>query len=151
MSHSYIKVWIHVVFTTKNMEPMILPSFEAKVYSHIREHIENDFQCKALAINGMPDHLHILVRLSQHIAIMDLLKNIKGESAHWINQQDFLRTKFAWQTGYGAFSVSESGVETVQRYIENQKEHHRVKTFTEEYEEFIATYAVETDESVSHK
>jgi REP element-mobilizing transposase RayT len=149
MSHAYIKVWIHVVFTTKNTEPMIFPSFEEKLYSHIREHIENDLLCSVIAINGMSDHIHILVQLSQHIAIMDLLKNIKGESSHWINQQDLLRTKFAWQTGYGAFSVSESGVEEVKRYIENQKEHHRVKSFAEEYKKFISMCELKTDESVS--
>ena len=149
MSHSYIKVWIHIVFTTKNIQPIIFSSFEEKLYSHIREHVENDFQCPIIAINGMTDHIHILMRLTQHIAIKDILKNIKGESSHWINQQDFTRTKFAWQTGYGVFSVSESMVDAVKQYIQNQKEHHRLKTFIEEYEEFMLQYNTETDESVS--
>lgn len=115
---------------------MIFPSFEEELYSHIREHIENDFQCGILAINGMPDHIHILIRLSQHIAIMDLLKNIKGESSYWINQQRFIDSTFLWQTGYGAFSVSEIGVKSVKRYIQNQKIHHQQNTMMKKYEEF---------------
>ena len=153
MSHSYTKIWIHAVFGTKNFEFMIHQSFEDSLHRHIREHLEKDFESNVRAINGMADHLHILFRLNPNYSVKDILKNIKGESSHWVNQGDFTKIKFAWQTGYGAFSVSESNVEKVCRYIRNQKEHHRIKTFLEEYEEFMRKhglpYLAETDKSVS--
>lgn len=134
MSHSLIKVWIHTVFRTKYSHPAILPPIEEKIYEHIRGHIEMNLECPVIAINGMTDHIHILVRLSQHIAIMDLVKNIKGESSHWINRQLLTGSTFKWQIGYGAFSVSEREVKTVKRYIQNQKIHHRNNLTIENYE-----------------
>jgi hypothetical protein len=80
--------------------------------------------------------------LDPNYAVKDILKNIKGESSHWVNQENVTRLKFAWQTGYGAFSVSESSVSAVQRYIGNQKEHHRKKTFAEEYGEFLEQHGL---------
>ncbi len=152
MSHSLAKIWIHAVFGTKNSEPMIHQHLENKLYNHIREHLEKDFECTVRVINGMPDHLHILFLLNPNFAIKDILKNIKGESSHWVNQENLTKIKFAWQTGYGAFSVSESNVEKVYRYIQNQKQHHKTKTFAEEYEEFMRKYGLpflnETDKSV---
>lgn len=153
MSHSLTKIWIHAVFGTKNREPIIPHHLENKIYLHIQEHLEKDFDSPVRAINGMPDHLHILFLLNPNFAVKDILKNIKGESSHWVNQDNLTKTKFAWQTGYGAFSVSESNIEKVQQYIQNQKEHHQKKTFTVEYEEFMKKHGLpflhETDKSVS--
>jgi putative transposase len=152
MSHSLTKIWIHAVFGTKNSEPIIPHHLDNKMYEHIREHLEKDFDCSVRAINGMSDHLHILFLLTPNFAVKDILKNVKGESSHWVNQENLTKIKFAWQTGYGAFSVSESSIEKVSRYIQNQKEHHKTKTFTEEYEEFMKkhglTFFKETDKSV---
>lgn len=152
MSHSLTKIWIHAVFGTKNSEPMIHQGLESKMYQHIREHIESDFKSTVRIINGMPDHLHILFLLNPNFAMKDVIKNIKGESSHWINQENLTKIKFAWQTGYGAFSVSESNIDKVDRYIQNQKEHHKKKTFVQEYEEFMKKHGLlffkETDKSV---
>lgn len=152
MSHSFTKIWIHAVFSTKNREPLIHSSIEEHIHSHIRKHLETDFGCEVRIINGMPDHLHILFLLNGNYALKDIIKNIKGESSHWMNGNTLLKTKFVWQTGYGAFSVSESNVEKVEQYIRNQKEHHSKKTFAEEYADFMSKLGVlthqETDKSV---
>jgi REP element-mobilizing transposase RayT len=153
MSHSLAKIWLHVVFGTKDGEPLIHQKIEKKIHTHIHEHLENDFDCSVRAINGMPEHIHMLFQLNVNYAVKDILKNIKGESSHWTNQMGLLKGTFAWQTGYGAFSVSESIVPRVEHYIRNQKEHHRKKTFTDEYDEFMKKHGLpffkETDESVS--
>ena len=153
MSHSLTKIWIHAVFGTKNGEPIIVSQISDDLFYHIKKHLEDDFDCVVRIINGIADHVHILFLLNANYAIKDILKNIKGESSHWINQKDILKVKFAWQVGYGAFSVSESNVNTVERYIANQKEHHRKRTFLEEYEEFMdkhgLNYLAETVQTVS--
>jgi REP element-mobilizing transposase RayT len=147
------KIWIHAVFGTKDREPLIHQNIEAKLHEHIQRHLEDDFGCKVRIINGVVEHIHILFLLNPNYSIKDLLKNIKGESSHWVNQQNLLKVKFAWQVGYGAFSVSESNVNDVEQYIRNQKEHHRKKTFTEEFDEFMKkhglTYLPETVQTVS--
>ncbi len=142
MSHSLTKIWIHVIFGTKNFEPIINTRFENKLHLHLKEHLENDFDCQVRCINGFENHIHILFLLNPNYALKDILKNIKGESSHWINQEDFTKMKFAWQTGYGAFSVSESIVDKVEKYIHNQKEHHRKKSFQEEYKEFMQKHSL---------
>lgn len=142
MSHSFAKIWIHAIFGTKNFEPMIHNRFEDKLHKHIKEHLENDFDCPVRIINGVENHVHILFLLSPNYSVKDILKNVKGESSHWVNQQDFTKLKFAWQTGYGAFSVSESIVDNVEEYIRNQKEHHRKKSFQEEYSEFMQKHGL---------
>jgi putative transposase len=153
MSHSLTKIWIHAVFGTKDREPLIHQNIEAELHKHIQRHLEDDFGCRLRIINGVVEHIHILFLLNPNYSIKDLLKNIKGESSHWINQQNLLKVKFAWQVGYGAFSVSESNVNDVEQYIRNQKEHHRKKTFLEEYREFMdkhgLTYLPETVQTVS--
>jgi REP element-mobilizing transposase RayT len=140
MSHSLTKIWLHTVFGTKEREPLIRTEFEESLHDHIKNHLEKDFGCCLQAMNGTADHLHILFLLDQNYAVKDILQNVKGESSHWVNQKDFMKTKFAWQTGYGAFSVSKSNLNDVEIYIKNQKEHHRKKSFAEEYQEFIDKY-----------
>ncbi len=136
MSHSLTKIWIHLIFGTKNRFPMIGASFEKKLYSQIKNLLEKDFESEVEIINGTADHIHILLLQNQDHSIAELTKNIKGNSSHWINQNNFIKGKFAWQIGYGAFSVSESMVGKVRNYIENQKEHHRKISFAEEYRRF---------------
>jgi len=91
----------------------------------------------------MPDHIHILISSNPKLSIADILKQIKGASSHWINQQDLITQKFAWQTGYGAFSVSESQLDKVKSYIENQKNHHQKISFNDEYNQFLKIHNVE--------
>ena len=153
MSHSLTKIWLHVVFGTKNRRPLIDRSFEKKLHLHIKEHLERDLGCAVRAINGITDHIHILLLLNPNHAVADLVQNIKGESSHWVNQGELSDERFAWQIGYGAFSVSESHMRRVERYILNQKEHHRIKTFAEEYQQFAKMHGLklnlETVETVS--
>lgn len=102
--------------------------------------LENDLECKVRIINGTEDHLHFLFLLSPNFTLKDIFQNVKGESSHWINSSDFTKGKFAWQTGYGAFSVSESMVNEVEKYIQNQKEHHKKLSYQEEVDVFIKKY-----------
>ena len=104
--------------------------------------MEQDFDCPVRVINGTLDHSHVLLLLSPNYAVKDLLQNMKGESSHWVNQQELSRTRFAWQTGYSAFSVSECGVAEVQRYIEDQKRHHTSKTYAVECEELLRSHGL---------
>jgi REP element-mobilizing transposase RayT len=142
MSHSLTKIWIHAICGTKDREPLIRPDIEDLLHEHIRCHLSEDLNCGVRILNGTIDHIHILFLLDPNYAVKDILKNIKGESSHWINEQNLLRVKFAWQTGYGAFSVSESNVTDVEKYIKNQKEHHRKLTFMEEYDQFMKKHGL---------
>jgi len=141
MSHSLAKIWIHAILGTKNRHPLIKESFSSAIYQHIEEKL-NEIECRTRIINGTEDHIHALFLLSPKISFSDVMKTIKGETSHWINQQDITDSKFAWQVGYGAFSVSESNVKQVQLYIENQKEHHKKLTFTEEYDLFMEKHGL---------
>jgi len=150
MAHSFTKIWIHGIFGTKDRYPLIKESFAQELYDHIYQQLEDDLNCKVRIINGMPDHIHMLFLLNRSKAIADIFKAIKGESSHWLNQQDFLKQKFTWQVGYGGFSISESAVERVENYIRNQKQHHKKMTFKQEYEQFLKNYGLlETVETVS--
>ena len=142
MPHSLTKIWIHLIFGTKERFPLINQSFEGQLYNYIKNLLEKDFDCIVDIINGAADHVHISFIQNQNYSLADIVKNIKGNSSHWINQNKFLKTKFTWQTGYGAFSVSESMIHEVIAYIANQKEHHRKVSFAEEYKRFAEKYGL---------
>lgn len=154
MSHSYNKIWLHVVFGTKYREALITPSVEKPIHQYMSKQLQ-DNGCPVRIINGMPDHVHLLFLQNPKMAVADIIKQVKGSTSHWVNQQDLLTAKFAWQTGYGAFSVSESQLEKVHLYISNQKTHHQKKTFTQEYEEFITAHGLikhtDKDENVKEE
>ena len=139
MPHSYNKVWIHAIWATKNRKGLITSKIEAILYPFLRTQFK-ELNCPLKILNGMPDHIHCLFLLDNNKSIAEVLKQVKGSSSHHMNQNDFAPEKFAWQTGYGAFSVSESGIQKVYDYIKSQKEHHRLKTFEEEYISFLALY-----------
>lgn len=136
MSHSYSKVWIHAVWATKYRKQILDPQIEKTVFVFLANQLK-ELGCQVGIINGMPDHIHCLYLQNPDKTIADIIKQIKGSSTYFINQQHLIGGKFAWQTGYGAFSVSELGVDKVFKYIANQKKHHRKRTFQLEYEEFI--------------
>ena len=133
MPHSLTKIWIHAVWSTKDVQPLIKSSFSNDLYEHFQKQFY-EMKCYSDVINGIPNHIHILFRLSHNKSIAEVIKAVKGESSRWINQQKFLVAKFAWQVGYAAFSVSESGKNSVKKYIANQQERHRKMTFHEEYQ-----------------
>ncbi len=143
MSHSFNKIWVHAIWATKERAPLIHQNTEQAVYQFISDQLREQ-GCPVRIINGMPDHIHCLFLLSPQKSIADVIKQIKGSSSHFINQNNLIADKFAWQTGYAAYSVSESVIEKVFIYIKNQKEHHQKKSFQQEYEEFLKLYGVET-------
>ena len=144
MPQSYNKIWIHAIWSTKYREPLIQQNVENKIFHYIAEQLRAQ-GCPVRIINGMPDHIHCLFLLTPKKSIADVIKQIKGSSSHYINQNNIITEKFAWQTGYAAYSVSESGVEKVFAYIKNQKSHHRKNNFQNEYETFIKLYRLEHD------
>jgi putative transposase len=131
MPHSYNKIWLHVVFACKERSPLIKPSVEKQLYEHMREQLV-ELGCPVRIINGMPDHVHLLFLQNPKMAVTDILKQVKGNTSHWVNSQNIIAEKFAWQQGYSAFF----------QYIRNQKEHHAKKTFAQEYAEFIAAHGL---------
>ncbi|MDP2036760.1 MAG: IS200/IS605 family transposase [Ignavibacteria bacterium] len=143
MSHSVTKIWIHGIFSTKNREALITEKFEKVLYQHMNEILKEKFDIALKSIGGYNDHVHVLFLLNQNHSIKDVFHYLKGESSHWINQNEFLNEKFAWQTGYAAFSISESILNNVIVYIENQKNHHKQKSFGDEYDGFIKKYGLD--------
>jgi len=145
MPHSNTKIWIHLIFSTKDRAPIIDESFEQKLYTHIERKLSREYDCIAESVNGTKDHLHILFRMGEKHSIENIVKNIKGESSHWINQSSLSLSRFAWQTGYSAFSISIDKVQRINEYIKNQKEHHKRRTFAEEYAEFSKIYGIKKE------
>ena len=148
MSHSFNKIWIHSIWATKNRAPIISRNIELEFYKFISDQLK-ELGCPVRIVNGMPDHIHCLFLLSPQKSIADVIKQIKGSSSHYVNQNDLIPEKFAWQTGYAAYSVSESGVENVFQYIINQKHHHQNKSFNEEYEGFLKVYGFEKEKKLN--
>jgi putative transposase len=145
MSHSKSKIWVHAVFATKDRYPIIQPNIQSAVYDELRQQLI-DSGCFVDCIGGVADHVHLLFLLNPKKSIADILKQIKGGSSHAFNQVNLTSTRFAWQTGYGAFSISESHVQRVRAYILNQEEHHRTITFMDEYRRFMSHYGLPTDD-----
>ncbi len=143
MAHSLVKVWIHAIFATKDRTSLIKETFEAQLHTHIKEKLEKELDCKVRNINGTEDHIHILFLFSPNYSLKDIFQNIKGESSHWVNDNKLQNYKFEWQDEYIAVSIGHSQVNRVRDYIKNQEEHHRKKTFQEEYDEFIKKYGFE--------
>ena len=145
MGQSLVKNYIHLVFSTKYRQPLILESVESELYSYLGG-ICRELECLPVKIGGYSDHVHILCMLSKKIALMKLLEEVKSHSSKWIKTKDERLRNFYWQDGYGAFSVNPSQADVVSRYIENQKVHHSKKTFQDEYRIFLKKYKVEYDE-----
>ena len=129
MPHSYNKIWIHAIWATNVRLPLIHSTVDQKIYQFISEQLREQ-GCPVRIINGMPDHIHCLFLLCPQKSIADVIKQIKGSSSHHINQNNLVSEKFAWQTGYAAYSVSESAVDKVFQYIQFQKQHHGKKHFS---------------------
>ena len=145
MSNTYTQIHIQFVFAVKYRNGLIHSSFKQELYQYISGIIKANNH-KLLAINGMSDHLHILVGMRPSQSVSDLIQNIKSNSSRWINEKKFLKVKFEWQEGYGAFSYSKSHVQNVIRYIQNQEEKHKAKTFNEEYLDFLNAFEIDYDE-----
>ncbi|MCX6165357.1 MAG: IS200/IS605 family transposase [Ignavibacteriae bacterium] len=140
MPHSFTNIWIHLIFSTKDRQLLISESFESKLHNHIKAKLINEYESYVEAINGTSDHMHILYKQSPNFSLKDIVKNIKGESSHWINENNFTKEKFVWQSGYSAFSISIDKVKIVKKYIDNQKKHHKKIIFIDEIKKFLKIY-----------
>jgi len=145
MGQSLVKNYIHLIFSTKHREPLIQPPIETELHSYLGG-ICNNLECIPIVIGGYTDHIHILCLLSKKIALVKLVEEVKSHSSKWIKTKGKEYDNFYWQDGYGAFSINPSEVDTVVAYISNQQEHHRNKTFQEEYRAFLKKYQVSYDE-----
>ncbi|MDZ7360012.1 MAG: IS200/IS605 family transposase [candidate division KSB1 bacterium] len=145
MPQSLASVLVHIVFSTKHRQPLIKPEIEKELFSYMAA-IFRQYDSPAITINGNDDHVHILCALSRKMALSDLLEEVKKSSSKWIKTKGAAYKNFYWQNGYGAFSIGQSGVEALKKYIATQKEHHRRKTFQDEFREFLKLYNIEYDE-----
>ena len=145
MPQSLVKNYIHIIFSTKYREELIYPPAEDELYAYLGGECKR-LDCQPIRIGGYTDHVHVLCKLSQKIALMKLVEQIKSHSSKWMKTKRDDLINFYWQDGYGAFSVNPAGVERVITYIENQKEHHSKITFQNEYRAILKRYQVEYDE-----
>ena len=144
MAHSYICCYIHYIFSTKNRESIISPELQDRLHPYLGG-MARENGMKAVTVGGTEDHIHILLSLPATITIAKAIQLIKGGSSKWISQTFPLLTGFEWQEGYGAFATSVSVIDKTVEYINNQKEHHRNRTFEEEYLAFLDKYGVDYD------
>jgi REP-associated tyrosine transposase len=145
MSQSLVKVYTHIVFSTKYRKPVLDSDIRPKLYSYLGG-IGNKLECFPVKIGGYTDHVHILCYFSKKITIMKLLEELKKSSSKWMKTQGDKYSDFYWQDGYGAFSVNPYEIDIVSKYIENQEQHHKKKTFQDEYRAFLNKYKVDYDE-----
>ena len=145
MAGTYSQIYLQVVFAVKGRENLIFPKWRDELYKYIAGIIKTKEQ-KPIIVNGMRDHIHLFIGLRPSMAISDLVRDIKNNSSNFINEKRWVKGRFSWQEGYGVFSYSHSQIETVYNYILNQEEHHRKKTFREEYIDFLERSGIEYNE-----
>ncbi len=145
MPQSLVHNYIHLVFSTKNREQFMIPQFEDRIYDYLGG-ICNELECQPLKIGGHLDHVHLLFKLSQNIALSKFVQKLKSNSSKWVKSINPLFKNFYWQDGYGAFSVTSTEIEKVILYIENQKIHHSSISFQNEFRTILKRYKVKYDE-----
>ena len=142
MPQSHAAVLIHAVFSTANRAPLISPEAKPELHRYIGG-TAKEIDCSPICVGGTEDHIHMLVRLGRTITVADMMKKVKASSSAWMKSRELA---FAWQQGYGAFSISEEAIGVVVHYIETQEEHHRKMTFQEEYLQILREHGLEWDE-----
>jgi REP element-mobilizing transposase RayT len=136
---------IHLVFSTKDRMPLLTPDIRPQLNAYLATIARHgDGEC--YRVGGVADHVHLALRLSRTVCLADLVSELKTSSSKWLKEQSPALTKFSWQRGYGAFSIGPKDLESVLSYIDGQEEHHRTKTFQEEYRSFLKHYGIEFDE-----
>ena len=145
MSGTFSQIYIQIVFAVKGRENIISKQWKEELYKYISGIITTKGQ-KSIIVNGVSDHIHIFVGLKPSMAISDLVRDVKNNSTNFINDKQFVKGKFSWQEGYGAFSYAHSQIDQVYNYILNQEQHHHRKTFKEEYMDFLTKFAIEYNE-----
>ncbi len=147
MSQSHARVSIHIVFSTKLRKPWLQEErLREELFAYMAALLKDNVDSPAIIIGGVQDHIHALCNLSRKFAIMDVIKETKTESSKWLKRQSASTSRFEWQSGYGAFSVSESNVSQVKNYITDQEVHHRRISFQDEYRELCKRHGLELDE-----
>jgi putative transposase len=144
MPSTHLSLHVHIVFSTKNREPIILPVWRDRLHAYIGG-ILRTLQAIPDSVGGVEDHIHLLVGIRANHAVADLVREVKSLSSRWIHEE-LGQTRFAWQEGYGAFTISSSEIAALQEYISKQEEHHRARTFQDEYLDFLARQNIGFDE-----
>lgn len=145
MPQSLSNIYIHLIFSTKDRFPFLNDDVRGELHAYMATVLKN-LNCPSVLINSVEDHAHILFKLGRTVTLAKAVEEVKKSSSKWIKPKSAMLGKFSWQAGYGAFSVSESNVEAVADYIRQQEEHHRVKTFQEEFREFLSKNKIDYDE-----
>ena len=145
MAGTFSQIYIQVVFAVKGRENLLLNPWRDDVFKYMAGIIKGKNQ-KPIIVNGVTNHVHLFIGLKPSIALSDLIRDVKNNTSNFINEQRFVPGKFSWQEGHGSFSYSHSQIEQVYQYILYQEEHHKKKTFREEYLEFLHKYEIEYDE-----
>lgn len=145
MANTYSQIYIQIVFAVAGRYNLIEKAWRDELYKYITGIIKKHDQ-KLIAIGGIENHIHILIGLKPNIALSDLVRDIKANSSRYINEKNFVKGKFSWQEGFGAFSYSHSHLDNVIRYIQNQEEHHKTSNFKDEYLTFLKKYEVDFNE-----
>lgn len=146
MANTFSQLYVQIVFAVKHRNALILHSWEEQLYRYITGIVQNKGQ-KMIAINGMSNHIHLFIGMKPDSSISDLVREIKKSSTNFINENRLSTSKFQWQEGFGAFSYGHSQIDVVAKYVMNQKEHHKTKTFQDEYTEFLKKFQVDYNEN----
>ncbi|EMI27391.1 transposase [Rhodopirellula europaea] len=147
MPQSLARVYLHIVFSTKGRIPWLKDAtLRSELYAYMATVLRDNVQSPAIKIGGVEDHVHVLLTLNRSFAIKDVVQHVKTETSKWIKRQPKGTTEFAWQAGYGAFSVSQTNVPKVIQYVGNQEKHHRQLSFQDEFRDFCKRHELEIDE-----
>ncbi len=150
MPNTYSQIYLHFVFAVQNRISLINERWQDELFKYMSTIVANNGH-KILSINGMPDHVHALISMNPKQAPSDLMYDVKRSSSLWINKQKFVLGKFSWQEGFGVFSYGKSQISNVSQYIENQKEHHRKRSFIDEYKALLEVFGIEYDDRYIYK
>lgn len=144
MPKSFNRIWVHAIWATKNRKPLIHSTMDNALHDYITKKFK-EIGCPIRISNGYHEHVHCLFLLNPKMPLDDIIQRVKGSSSHFVNSNNLIPEKFAWQRGYRSFSVSESVCDKVFNYISNQKEHHDKKSFIEEYKSFLRLHNLEVE------
>ncbi len=135
----------HIIFSTKDRRPFITPEYREDLYAYLAE-TARVCKCECYRVGGVEDHVHLAIRLARTISVSKLVEELKSTSSKWMKTKSPALREFSWQRGYGSFSLSPKDLDSLIAYIDKQEEHHRKKTFQDEYREFLKRYGIEWDE-----
>jgi REP element-mobilizing transposase RayT len=150
MANTFTQIHLQLVFAVQYRASIIHQSWKDELYKYMTGIVQNH-KHKLIIVSGMPDHVHLLIGMRPAQSLSELMQDIKGSSSTWINERKFTKTRFQWQEGYGAFSYSKRELPVIIDYIKNQEEHHRQKTFLEEYKELLQEFEIAFDEKYVFK